>query len=84
MNAVFLAAMMSFVCLANATGQRKLLTSAHQTGLPLIPATDPGNTSSTLSNTYNEPTQTPEAQISKSKFNEKAITALTQGKMVCQ
>jgi hypothetical protein len=42
MNAVFLAAMMSFVCLANATGQRKLLASAHQTGLPLIPATDPG------------------------------------------
>jgi hypothetical protein len=42
MNAVFLAATMSVVCLANATGQGKLLTSAHQTGLLLIPATDPG------------------------------------------
>jgi|HubBroStandDraft_5_1064220.scaffolds.fasta_scaffold598115_1 hypothetical protein len=42
MNAVFRAAMMSFVCLANATGQGKLLTIDHQTGLRLIPATDPG------------------------------------------
>jgi hypothetical protein len=66
MKAVFLAAAMSVLCLANATGQGKLLTSDPQTGLPLIPATDPGKHIVNLSSTYNEPTQMPGAQICKS------------------
>jgi hypothetical protein len=68
MKIVFLAATMFVLCLANATGQEKLLTSDPPTGLPLIPATDPGKHIGNMSYTYNEPTQMPEAQICKSKF----------------
>jgi hypothetical protein len=68
MKAVFLAATMFVLCLTNATGQGKLLTSDPSTGLPLIPATDPGKHIGNMSYTYNEPTQMPEAQICKSKF----------------
>jgi hypothetical protein len=68
MKAVFLAATMSVLCLANATGQGKLLTSDHQTGLPLIPAADPGKHIVNMSYTYNEPTQKPEARICESTF----------------
>ena len=62
MKTVFLAATMFVLCLTNATGQGKLLTSDPLTGLPLIPATDSGV------HVGNEPTQMPDAQICKSKF----------------
>src|ERR1035437_2679916 len=62
MKTVFLAATIFDLCLTNATGQGKLLTSDPLTGLPLIPATDSGV------HVGNEPTQMPEAQICKSKF----------------
>jgi hypothetical protein len=68
MKTVLLAATMFVLCLTNATGQGKLLTSDPLTGLPLIPATDPGKHIGGMSYTYNEPTQMPGAQICKSKF----------------
>jgi hypothetical protein len=61
MKTLFLAATMFVLCLTNATGQGKLLTSDPLTGLPLISATDSGK------HIYG-PTQMPEAQICKSKF----------------
>ena len=54
--------------LTNALGQGKLLTNDPLTGLPLIPATDSGRHMADMSYTYNEPTQMPNAQICKSKF----------------
>jgi hypothetical protein len=67
MKAVFLAATIFVLCLTNATGQGKLLTSDPPTGLPLIPATDPGKHIANLSYTYNEPTKMPDGQVCKSK-----------------
>jgi hypothetical protein len=62
MKTVFLAATMFVFCLTNATGQGKLLTSDPLTGLPLIPATD------SSMHLGNKPTQMPDGQICKSKF----------------
>ena len=45
MKKILLAATMLVLFLANATGQGKMLTNDPPTGLPLIPATDPGNIS---------------------------------------
>jgi len=61
-------AAMFVLCLTNALGQGKLLTNDPRTGLPLIPATDSGKHMANLSYTYNEPTQMPDSQICKSKF----------------
>lgn len=55
-------------CFANAAGQGKLLTSDPLTGLPLITATDSGKHIPNLAYTYNEPTQMPDSQVCKSKF----------------
>jgi hypothetical protein len=63
-----LVATMLVLCLTNALGQGKLLTNDPLTGLPLIPATDSGKHMANMSYTYNEPTQMPDAQICKSKF----------------
>lgn len=68
MKTLFLAATMFVLCLTDATGQGKLLTNDPLTGLPLTPATDSGNHMANISNTYNGPTQMPDAQICKSKF----------------
>jgi hypothetical protein len=65
MKTVFLAATMFVLCLANATGQGKLLASDPLTDLPLISAT--GRHIGNLSYT-NKPTQMPDGQICKSKF----------------
>jgi hypothetical protein len=68
MKTLVLAATMFVLCLANATGQAKLLTSDPLTGLPLIPATDSGKRIGNLSYTYNEPTKMPDTQLCKSKM----------------
>jgi hypothetical protein len=66
MKTLFLATTMFVLCLTNATGQGKLLTSDPLTGLPLISATDSGKHIGNMS--YNGPTQMPDGQICKSKF----------------
>ena len=68
MKTTVLAATMLVLCVTNALGQGKLLTNDSRTGLPLIPATDSGRHMADMSYTYNEPTQMPDAQICKSKF----------------
>ena len=68
MKTICLYAAMLALSFANAAGQAKVLTSDPLTGLPLIPATDPGNRTSGLALTYNEPTKMPGAQICKSKY----------------
>jgi hypothetical protein len=68
MKTIFLAATMVALCLTNATGQGKLLTSDPRTGLPLIPATDSGRHIVGMAYTYNGPTAMPDSQICKSKF----------------
>jgi hypothetical protein len=54
------AAILTF-CLANATGQAKVLTNDPLTGLPLIPATVQ------FKNVGNEPDKMPDSQVCKSK-----------------
>ena len=66
-NALVLAALL-VLGLANAAGQGKTLTNDPLTGLLLISATDSGKHMANMSYTYNEPTQMPEAQICRSKF----------------
>ncbi len=68
MKTIFLAATMFVICLTNASGQGKLLTSDPPTGLPLITATDSGKHIANLSYTYNEPTKMPDGQVCKSKM----------------
>jgi hypothetical protein len=68
MKTVFLAATMFVLCLTNATGQGKLLTSDPPTGLPLISATDSGKHIANMSYTYNEPNKMPDGQVCKSKM----------------
>ena len=68
MKTTLLAATMLVFCVPNALGQGKLLTNDPLTGLPLIPATDSGRHMADMSYTYNEPTQMPNAQICKGKF----------------
>jgi hypothetical protein len=68
MKTIFLAATMFALCLTDAAGQGKLLTSDPLTGLPLISATDSGNHIGDMSHPYNGPTQMPDGQICKSKF----------------
>jgi hypothetical protein len=63
-----LVATMLVLCLTNVLAQGKLLTNDPPTGLPLIPATDSGKHVANISYTYNEPTQMPDSQICKSKF----------------
>jgi hypothetical protein len=60
---------MFVLCLTNATGQGKLLTSDPLTGLPLIPETDPGKHIANMAYTYNEPTKMPDGQVCKSKMH---------------
>jgi hypothetical protein len=67
MKAVFLAATMFVLCLANATGQGKVLTNDPLTGLPLIPATDSGKRVGGML-VGNEPTKMPDGQVCKSKM----------------
>lgn len=62
MKMVLLAATILVLFLTNATGQGKMLANDPPTGLPLIPATDPGN------HFGNEPTKMPDAQVCKSKM----------------
>src|SRR5579864_37102 len=66
-NALALATLLA-LSLANAAGQGKTLTNDPLTGLPLISATDSGKHIANMSYTYNKPTQMPEAQICRSKF----------------
>ncbi len=70
MKTIFLLGAVFVLCFANAAGQGKLLTSDPLTGLPLISATDSGRRLEipNLSYTYNKPTQMPDAQICKSKY----------------
>ena len=70
MKTIFLLGAMLVLCLGNAAGQGKLLTSDPLTGLPLISATDSGKRLDipNLSYTYNKPTQMPDAQIWNSKY----------------
>ena len=68
MKHLFLAGAMLTLYLTNAIGQAKLLTSDPLTGLPLIPATDSGKHMDGITDTSNEPTKMPDAQICKSKF----------------
>ncbi len=53
--------------LASAAGQAKVLTTDPSTGLPLIPASDPGTRMGNLAMTYNQPTEMPGSQVCKSK-----------------
>jgi len=62
MKTVFLAATMIVLCLTNANGQGKLLTSDPLTGLPLISATD------SALHLGSKPVQMPDGQICKNKF----------------
>jgi len=59
-NTILTAAVIAF-CLATAAGQAKVLTNDPLTGLPLISATDSGKH-------IGGPTQMPDYQICKSKF----------------
>lgn len=68
MKTIYLYIAVFALLLVNAVGQAKVLTTDPLTGLPLSPATDPGNHTPGLSMTYNEPTKMPEAQICKSKY----------------
>ena len=56
------------LCLTNALGQGKLLTTDPLTNLPLIAATDSGNHIPGMTVAYNEPTEMPAYQICSSKF----------------
>lgn len=60
-NNLLAAAIVTF-CLANATGQAKVLTNDPLTGLPLIPATV------LFKNVGNEPDKMPDGQVCKSKM----------------
>jgi hypothetical protein len=67
MKTLVLAATMFVLCLANATGQGKVLTNDSLTGLPLIPATDSGRRVDGML-VGNEPTKMPDGQVCKSKM----------------
>jgi hypothetical protein len=62
MKCAFLAATIFVFCLTNSISQEKLLGSDPLTGLPLIPATDPGK------NLGNAPNSLPNGQLCKSKM----------------
>jgi hypothetical protein len=62
MKCAFLAATIFVFCLTNSIGQEKLLGSDPLTGLPLIPATDPGK------NLGNAPNSLPNGQLCASKM----------------
>lgn len=62
MKNILLVATMLTLCLANAAGQTKTLTSDPLTGLPLTPATDGGKY------VGNQPDKMPAGQVCKSKM----------------
>lgn len=68
MKTILLAATMFVLCVADATGQGKVLTNDPLTGLPLTPATDSGKHMANISYTYNEPTKMPDAQVCNGKM----------------
>lgn len=67
MKKIFLCVAIFALSLANAAGQAKILTADPSTGLPLIPASDPGTRMGNLAMTYNQPTEMPGTQVCKSK-----------------
>lgn len=68
MRTALLLATMTMLWFTTAVGQGKTLTNDPLTGLPLIPATDPGKHAAGLAYTYNAPTPLPASQVCKSKL----------------